>query len=198
MWLMELMNTHFQMNNTIIILFEFLSMLSAICVMMSRNAMVSMMYLMLLYINVSIYLYFTGLGVMGLLYMLVYVGAMAMLFLFMLSLMNMKMSELSKMSNKQDILLITMTLMTLMFVLIYANLDNMNNLVQSICFDSLNGMELNNMEVFNVLNINWNDTSSYSELKMLGELLYTEYSMTMIIMGFILLLAMMGVMMMTK
>ncbi len=28
-----------------------------------------------------------------------------------------------------------------MFVLIYANLDNINNLVQSICFDSLNGIE---------------------------------------------------------
>jgi NADH:ubiquinone oxidoreductase subunit 6 (subunit J) len=54
------------------------------------------------------------------------------------------------------------------------------------------------VEIYNVLNINWNDLSSYSELKIIGELLYTQYSITMLIIGLILLLAIIGVIIITK
>nr|YP_009110272.1 NADH dehydrogenase subunit 6 [Geotrichum candidum]CDI44089.1 NADH dehydrogenase subunit 6 [Geotrichum candidum] len=193
--MMELMNTHNQYNNNLMMLLEYLSVMSALSVMFSSNAMVSMMYLMSLYMNVSMYLYFTGLGVMGLLYMLVYVGAMAMLFLFMLSLMNLKMSELSVTSNKQDMMFMLMMLMTLMYISNYVlNVESINDMM------SLNNNDLigESVEMYNVLNINWNDLSSYSELKIIGELLYTQYSMTMLMMGLMLLLAIMGVMIMTK
>lgn len=102
MWY-ELINTSqiqgyaldFQINNNLIIIFSYISIISALCVIFSRNAIVSIIYLILLYVNVSIYLYYTGLGLIGLLYILVYVGAIAILFLFILSLINIKMSELS-------------------------------------------------------------------------------------------------------
>lgn len=91
--IIELINTHNQYNNNLIILLEYLSVISALSVIFSSNAIVSIIYLISLYINVSIYLYFTGLGVMGLLYILIYVGAIAILFLFILSLINLKISN---------------------------------------------------------------------------------------------------------
>nr|YP_010180075.1 NADH dehydrogenase subunit 6 [Saprochaete ingens]QUX32943.1 NADH dehydrogenase subunit 6 [Saprochaete ingens] len=206
MFMIELINTHLQMNNSLMMLFEYMSIMSALCVMFSRNAMVSMMYLMLLYVNMSMYLFYTGLGVMGLLYMLVYVGAMAMLFLFMLSLMNIKMSELSSKSNNSDMLLMIITLMTLSYVLMNINIDNINiinnvlsyinNMLQNDY--SIDSSNINNIEMFNMLNINYNDLTSYSELKIIGELLYTEYSIVMLMIGLILLLTIIGVIIMTK
>nr|YP_009029655.1 NADH dehydrogenase subunit 6 [Magnusiomyces ingens]AHY04909.1 NADH dehydrogenase subunit 6 [Magnusiomyces ingens]QUX32919.1 NADH dehydrogenase subunit 6 [Magnusiomyces ingens] len=206
MFMIELINTHLQMNNSLMMLFEYMSIMSALCVMFSRNAMVSMMYLMLLYVNMSMYLFYTGLGVMGLLYMLVYVGAMAMLFLFMLSLMNIKMSELSSKSNNSDMLLMIITLMTLSYVLMNINIDNINiinnvlsyinNMLQNDY--SIDSSNINNIEMFNMLNINYDDLTSYSELKIIGELLYTEYSIVMLMIGLILLLTIIGVIIMTK
>lgn len=193
--IIELINTHNQYNNNLIILLEYLSVISALSVIFSSNAIVSIIYLISLYINVSIYLYFTGLGVMGLLYILVYVGAIAILFLFILSLINLKISELSVTSNKQDIIFILIILITLIYISNYVlNVESINDII------SLNNNDLigESVEIYNVLNINWNDLSSYSELKIIGELLYTQYSITMLIIGLILLLAIIGVIIITK
>ena len=132
---------------------------------------------------------------MGLLYILVYVGAIAILFLFILSLINLKISELSVTSNKQDIIFILIILITLIYISNYVlNVESINDII------SLNNNDLigESVEIYNVLNINWNDLSSYSELKIIGELLYTQYSITMLIIGLILLLAIIGVIIITK
>ncbi len=186
MWLIELINTHNQINNSLIIIFEYISIISCILVILSRNAIISIIYLILLYVNVSIYLFYTGLGVIGLLYILVYVGAIAILFLFILSLINIKISELATNNYKQDILLILITIISLFYILIYYNI-NTNILPNT-----------SSVDIYNILNISWNDISSYSELKIIGELLYTQYSITMLIIGLILLLAIIGVIIITK
>lgn len=197
--IIELINTHNQYNNNLIILLEYLSVISALSIIFSSNAIVSIIYLISLYINVSIYLYFTGLGVMGLLYILVYVGAIAILFLFILSLINLKISELSVTSGpaQQDIIFILIIGTTFLYVSNYVSLlDNINGIIGT---TSLYNSSINeSIEIYNVLNINWNDLSSYSELKIIGELLYTQYSITMLIIGLILLLAIIGVIIITK
>jgi NADH-ubiquinone oxidoreductase chain 6 len=150
--IIELINTHNQYNNNLIILLEYLSVISALSVIFSSNAIVSIIYLISLYINVSIYLYFTGLGVMGLLYILVYVGAIAILFLFILSLINLKISELSVTSNKQDIIFILIILITLIYISNYVGFapESINDII------SLNNNDLigESIEIYNVLNIN--------------------------------------------
>lgn len=151
--IIELINTHNQYNNNLIILLEYLSVISALSVIFSSNAIVSIIYLISLYINVSIYLYFTGLGVMGLLYILVYVGAIAILFLFILSLINLKISELSVTSNKQDIIFILIIVITSLYVSNYVSLlDNINGIEETM---SLYNNSINkSIEIYNVLNIN--------------------------------------------
>jgi NADH:ubiquinone oxidoreductase subunit 6 (subunit J) len=144
--IIELINTHNQYNNNLIILLEYLSVISALSVIFSSNAIVSIIYLISLYINVSIYLYFTGLGVMGLLYILVYVGAIAILFLFILSLINLKISELSVTSNKQDIIFMGCALgVTFLYISNYMGVANV---------ESIKDGASDLVEIYNVLNIN--------------------------------------------
>ena len=56
---------------------------------------VSVLFLIGLFLCVSAYLILTGLNFIGLSYLLVYVGAVSILFLFILMLINVRLSELS-------------------------------------------------------------------------------------------------------
>lgn len=53
-----------------------ISIISALCVITSTNPVLSIVFLIVLFINVGIYLILIGLQFIGLSYLLVYVGAM--------------------------------------------------------------------------------------------------------------------------
>nr|YP_009919800.1 Nad6 [Metschnikowia agaves]QMQ98509.1 Nad6 [Metschnikowia agaves]QMQ98523.1 Nad6 [Metschnikowia agaves] len=72
----------------------------------------SMLWLMMLFVSTAMSLYNNDYVLMGMLYVLMYVGAMAMLFLFMLSLLKMEYMPKGRMSPLMMTLL-TMSLMPL-------------------------------------------------------------------------------------
>jgi len=65
-----------------------------ICVVISKNPIVSVLFLIGLFLAISGYLILTGLNFIGLAYLLVYIGAVSILFLFILMLINVRISEL--------------------------------------------------------------------------------------------------------
>ena len=71
-----------------------ISILSGILIVITKNPIVSVLYLILLFSNISCYLIFIGIVFIGLSYLLVYVGAVSILFLFILMLINIRISEL--------------------------------------------------------------------------------------------------------
>jgi NADH-ubiquinone oxidoreductase chain 6 len=71
-----------------------LSILCGILVIISKNPIVSVLFLIGLFLSISSYLILLGLNFIGLSYLLVYVGAVSILFLFILMLINIKISEL--------------------------------------------------------------------------------------------------------
>jgi len=71
-----------------------LSILCGILVIISKNPIVSVLFLIGLFISISSYLIILGLSFIGLSYLLVYVGAVSILFLFILMLINVRVSEL--------------------------------------------------------------------------------------------------------
>jgi len=79
---------------------EFLFFLSLICiffgisVIITKNPVLSVLFLIGLFFSISIYLMMLGLYFIGLSYLLVYVGAISILFLFILMLINVRISEL--------------------------------------------------------------------------------------------------------
>lgn len=74
---------------------ELLSILCGISVVISKNPIVSVLFLIGLFLNVACYLIMLGINFIGLSYLLVYVGAVSILFLFILMLINVRISELT-------------------------------------------------------------------------------------------------------
>ena len=70
------------------------SILSGILVIISKNPVVSVLFLIALFIALACYLIILGISFIGLSYLLVYVGAVSILFLFILMLINIRVSEL--------------------------------------------------------------------------------------------------------
>ncbi len=79
---------------------EFLFILTLICiffgisVIISKNPILSVLFLIGLFVTIAIYLMMLGFNFIGLSYLLVYVGAISILFLFILMLINVRVSEL--------------------------------------------------------------------------------------------------------
>jgi NADH-ubiquinone oxidoreductase chain 6 len=70
------------------------AILSGILVIISKNPIVSVLFLIGLFLSIASYLMILGLNFIGLSYLLVYVGAVSILFLFILMLINVRISEL--------------------------------------------------------------------------------------------------------
>ena len=77
--------------NSFNLILEFLtliSLISALCVITSTNPVIAIVFLIVLFVNVGIYLILMGLQFIGLSYLLVYVGAITVLFLFIVMMLS--------------------------------------------------------------------------------------------------------------
>src|SRR5271170_1160805 len=96
------MNSLFIINETftsgykveILDIISVISIISGIFVIISKNPIVSVLFLIGLFLSISGYLIILGINFIGLSYLLVYVGAVSILFLFILMLINVRISEL--------------------------------------------------------------------------------------------------------
>lgn len=75
------------------------SIFCAILVIITKNPIVSVLYLIGLFLCIACYLIVIGVSFIGLSYLLVYVGAVSILFLFILMLINVRISELFSETN---------------------------------------------------------------------------------------------------
>lgn len=73
--------------------FSFLSILFALLVITTSNPVVSVLFLISLFGIISSYLILVGMNFIGISYLLVYIGAISILFLFILMLINIRISE---------------------------------------------------------------------------------------------------------
>lgn len=75
-------------------LFYLAAIICGILVIISKNPIISVLFLIGLFCSVSSYLITLGINFIGLSYLLVYVGAVSILFIFILMLINVRISEL--------------------------------------------------------------------------------------------------------
>jgi NADH-ubiquinone oxidoreductase chain 6 len=86
-------------------LVEILDILSLVCIffgvytIISKNPIISVLFLIGLFSTISCYLILIGLSFIGISYLLIYVGAVSILFLFILMLINIRISELLSDTN---------------------------------------------------------------------------------------------------
>jgi NADH-ubiquinone oxidoreductase chain 5 len=75
------------------------SLLCGIFVITTKNPVLAVLYLIALFLHISGYLFLIGISFIGLSYLLVYIGAVSILFLFILMLINVRISELQSNSS---------------------------------------------------------------------------------------------------
>jgi NADH-ubiquinone oxidoreductase chain 6 len=75
-------------------LLSVVAILFGIYIIISKNPIVSVLFLIGLFVSIACYLIFTGITFIGLAYLLIYVGAVSILFLFIVMLINVRVSEL--------------------------------------------------------------------------------------------------------
>jgi NADH-ubiquinone oxidoreductase chain 6 len=96
------MNSLFLLNETytngyradVLVIISLFAILSGILVIISKNPIVSILFLIGLFLSIASYLMTLGFHFIGLSYLLVYIGAVSILFLFILMLINVRISEL--------------------------------------------------------------------------------------------------------
>lgn len=82
------------MNAYLLDLLAFGSVVSGILVITAKNPVLSVLYLVAVFINAAGYLIVLGVGFIGLSYLIVYIGAIAVLFLFVVMMLNLRVVEL--------------------------------------------------------------------------------------------------------
>jgi NADH-ubiquinone oxidoreductase chain 6 len=196
-----------------------LSILCGILVIISKNPIVSVLFLIGLFLSISSYLIILGLNFIGLSYLLVYVGAVSILFLFILMLINVRISELLSNTNNSIPLAIFIAISfnyPVYQILPYSvaafnsytvNLNNkLNDIWSNNYSDYLNKFfklseykaELDKGEISFVTSKIWDgNISETTHITSIGNIMYTSYSIWLILTSIILLLAMVGAIVIT-
>ena len=204
---------------------DILSLTSIFCgvlVIISKNPIVSVLFLIGLFFSISCYLIVLGINFIGLSYLLVYVCAVSILFLFILMLINVRISELlSNTSNSIPLAILitiafnypvyqvlpysiaafnsyTISLNNTINDLINNNYSDYLNKIFSIISPVTNSEQVSNGEISFVTSKAWDgNLSEASHITSIGNIIYTSYSIWLILTSIILLLAMVGAIVIT-
>jgi NADH-ubiquinone oxidoreductase chain 6 len=88
-----------------------LIIICSIFVIISKNPIVSVLFLIGLFSLVAFYLILLGMNFIGLSYLIVYIGAVSILFLFILMLINVRISEIQTNTNNSIPIAIIITIL---------------------------------------------------------------------------------------
>lgn len=172
-------------------IFYIIAVLLGILVIISKNPIISILFLIGLFLDISCYLIVIGLTFIGLAYLLVYIGAVSILFLFILMLINVRISDLST-DNVNSIPLA---------VILGSFFDYFINTVlpyMMMTNNDLNNLVSNDRKLAHVTSVLWDGyLVDISHITSIGNVLYSNYSIWLIITSIILLLAMVGAIVIT-
>ena len=82
------------MKNFLIDLLAFAALFSSVLVITSKNPVIAVIFLISVFVNAAGYLILIGIGFIGISYIIVYVGAIAVLFLFVIMMINIKLTDI--------------------------------------------------------------------------------------------------------
>lgn len=182
-------------NSEILNVFYLFIVLCGIFVIIMKNPIISVLFLIGLFSGVASYLIILGLSFIGLSYLIVYVGAVSILFLFILMLINIRISELqNNTSNSVPLVIATLIIFSNpLFQLLPYNIEILNK-----NSNFFNNLEINTKDVFFVISKMWDGNLTESNhITSIGNIIYTNYNIWLIIVSFVLLLAMVGTIVIT-
>lgn len=171
--------------NIYFILFFPLIIINSFLVIFSKNSVTSVLYLISVFILVSLNLLLLGAEFLAILIIIIYIGAISILFLFVIMMLNLRICEVYSSLVKSFPLGIFLGIFFFLELIYILSKD-----FYLLSFIYNNYFEYNT--------INYSLINSQSNLYLIGDLLYNHYNCLLIIAGFILLLAMVGAIILTK
>lgn len=157
--------------------FTFFAIISGILVISSRNPIHSIMFFILVICNITGYLFILHIEFLALIFLVVYIGAISILFLFVVMMLNIRILELSnKLLNYFSINSFIIFLLVIEITYFIFNFDFFGGFLEY-------NFDFSQLDWIIVLN-------SVPNLIALAQILYLYYFDLFIIAGFILLVAM--------
>ena len=156
--------------------FSIITVFAAVMVTVSRNTVYSVFFLILVFITISILFIMIGAEFLGMIMLIVYVGAVSVLFLFVVMMLNIT-EQLTKRSSRRG-LINNISVGSIVGVIIFLEL-----------LVVLGGWKYKGTFIpLSATNINLDISNTHA----LGNILYTDYIHLFQISGIILLVAMIG------
>ena len=190
-------------------------LLTSIFSITATNSVISVIFLITTFVQVAIYLILIGINFIAISYIVIYVGAIAVLFLFVIMMINIKLTDVLETGNNYtknlplaiNIVILFIFILFTILPLSFNNIDfkayNLFQLGENISNISIFKELGNNNYIFennNLFNSNYSDLffTYFSEIEVLGHNLYTYGAILLIILSIILLLAMLATIVLSK
>ena len=171
------------MNASLIYVLTGFALISATAVIVARNPIHSVIFLITVFVNVAGILLLMGVDFLAMIFVVVYVGAIAVLFLFVVMMLNIKLSDLEDGVFQYvpiGALIGVLFLRETLFVLT----DDLRPILE----------EADHEAIY----IDWAATSDgLPNMDALGQVLYTHYLLYFLLAGGVLLVAMIGAIVLT-
>ena len=173
-------------SNSLFIFFSYALVFSSIMVIIAQHPVFSLLFLVSCFIFSSFLLFLLECEFLAFLFIVVYVGAIAILFLFAIMMLESKLSNLSKNTIKYFPIGILFSIVLLLPIL---NVVNIFFVDSSTVSDSF---YVNNYQ-------NWYDLiDSTYDVNVYGQILYSYFALQLLIAGLILLVVLIGVVSLTN
>nr|YP_009630854.1 NADH dehydrogenase subunit 6 [Hypsizygus marmoreus]QBZ73687.1 NADH dehydrogenase subunit 6 [Hypsizygus marmoreus]QKJ80194.1 NADH dehydrogenase subunit 6 [Hypsizygus marmoreus] len=195
------------MTTLFINILAFGTLLSSVFSITSKNPVISVIFLISTFVQAAVYLIFIGINFVGISYIVIYVGAIAVLFLFVIMMINIKLTDILETGNQYTknlplAIAIGSLFIFIIFTIIPFNFNNVPALsvlldkityLNSILSDSkIVSINLINSIVNNYFLSSLSDViiTEFQQIEVLGHGLYTYGAVLLITLSVILLLAM--------
>lgn len=201
------------------------TLLSGILTITAKNPVISVIYLIFTFVFAAGYLILIGIQFIGISYIIVYVGAIAVLFLFVIMMINIKLTDILETGTQYTknlplAISIGSLFLYLFYNIIPFNFNNIPSIADTVFANAKSQLNIlnyynlflnNGNNIFNnyladniaiIATPNANNTDffilNFLQIEALGHTLYTYYSILLILLSFILLLAMFATIVLSK
>ena len=205
------------MTNLSLIVLVFGALLSCAFSITAKNPVISVIFLILTFIQSAIFLILKGVTFIGLSYIVIYVGAIAVLFLFVVMVINIRLTDILETENQYTKNLPLSVIIGVLFLFLITDILNFNLfsdllvnpyhpeesvlylyiICKNIYYSGISDYLVNLLLSLNNINADMNIVQLI-QLEILGYSLYTYYAVLLIILGFVLLLGMFSAIILSK
>src|SRR5215475_7228617 len=187
-------------------LLAFGTLLSSVFAISAKNPVISVIFVIATFVQAAGYLIMIGINFIGISYIVIYVGAIAVLFLFVIMMINIKLADILETGHQYTkniplALAIGSLFIFIIFTIIpfnfnnvpalYYILDTVSNLNNILLNSNINSKDLINILINIYYNLSFSDINitEFAQMEVLGHSLYTYGAILLIVLSIILLLA---------